>query len=98
MIDPEVRSELLALRSIVEQSAAHALQREKEWRRLGLISTCCGLLSALVGLAFILGSGFVERASNDPVFRDQLVMMGITLMVINIPLMLLGSALRTKLK
>lgn len=95
MIDPEVQSELFALRTLVEQSAANALGREKEWRRLARISSCCAILSALVGAGFIIANAAIEKTSTNLVFHDQLVMMGITLMVLNIPLMLLGSALRS---
>lgn len=95
MMDPEVQAELLALRILVEQSAMDALRREREWRRVGRTSSASGMLSSLVGLGFIITNMVIEKTSTNLVFHDQLIMMGITLMVLNVPLMLLSSALRT---
>ncbi|TFW52007.1 hypothetical protein CT676_42945 [Bradyrhizobium sp. MOS001] len=95
MMDTEVQAELLALRTLVEQSATNALRREREWRRVGRISSASGMLSSLVGLGFIITNIAIEKTNTNLIFHDQLIMMGITLMVLNIPLMLLGSAMRS---
>jgi hypothetical protein len=95
MIDSQVQAELAALRTLIEQSAVTALVRENEWRRIARISSGMGILSSLVGLGFILANVEIARRSTNLVFHDQLVMMGMTFTVLSIPLILLGSALRS---
>jgi hypothetical protein len=94
----EIEGELRALRSILEGTISEAQSRDKEWRRLGLISSVAGILVGCVGAGFVIASVAIARTNASPNFHDQLVMMGITLVVLNIPLMLLGLALRTTMR
>ena len=92
----EIENELRALRSDVEEMVEGAQSRENEWRRLGLISSVSGTLLALVGAGFLVANVIIERTSTNLNFHDQLVMIGITLGLSNIPLMILGMALRKR--
>lgn len=94
MSDSNMQSELHALRSAIEQVAANDLRRETEWRRLARISSFCGILSALVGVGFMIAEGHIEKTSTNVVLLDQLVMIGAFLMLMSIPLVLLDKALR----
>lgn len=98
MTQSEIESELRALRSIVEGTASERQSRDKEWRRLGLISSVTGILVACVGAGCLIANVALARTAANLNFHDQLVMMGITLVILNIPLMLLGVALRTTLR
>lgn len=90
----EVESELLELRRDIEAIANGAQLREAEWRRLGLISTVSGIVISLIGAGFLVANVMIERTNANQSFHDQLVMMGITFVILNLPLMLLGLALR----
>lgn len=94
MSDSNLQSELHALTSAIEQVAANDLRRETEWRRLARISSFCGILSALAGAGFTIADRAVEKTSTNVVFHDQLIMMGIILMLMSIPLVLLDKVLR----
>ena len=96
MMQSEVESELLALRRDVDEIVSGAQSREIEWRRLGLISAVSGIVLSVIGACFLIANVMIERTSTNQNFHDQLVMMGITFAISNIPLMLLGMALRKR--
>jgi hypothetical protein len=96
MTQSEIESELRALRSDVDEMVNGAQSREKEWRRLGLISSVSGIVISLIGAGFLIANVMIGRTSTNLNFHDQLVMMGITFIILNIPLMLLGMALRKR--
>lgn len=98
MTQSEIESELQALRSIVERTVGEGLSRDKEWRRLGLISSVTGILVGCIGAGCMIANVAIGRTSANLNFHDQLVMMGTILVMLNIPLMLLGMALRTTSK
>ena len=96
MMQSQIENELRALRSKVEEMVDEAKFRENDWRRLGLISSVSGILLAVVGAGFLIANVTIERTSANFNFHDELVMMGITLGLLNIPLMILGAALRKR--
>ena len=96
MMQSEIERELRALRSDLDEIVSGAQSQETEWRRLGLISSVSGVLVALAGAGFLIANAMVQRTSTNQNFHDQLVMMGITFIMLNIPLMLLGAALRRR--
>lgn len=92
----EIESELLALRSAVDRMVNDTQFRENEWRKLGLISSVFGIILSLIGASFLIANVMIERTDTSSNFHNQLVMMGVMLVVLNIPLMLLGIALRKR--
>jgi hypothetical protein len=96
MMQSEIESELRALRTDLDEIVNGTQSQENEWRRLGRISSVCAVLAGLVGAGFLIANAMIERTSTNQNFHDQLVMMGITFFILNIPLMLLGMALRKR--
>lgn len=92
----EIEDELLALRSAVDRMVNDAQCRENEWRRLSLISSVSGVVLSLIGAGFLIANVMIEGTAANSNFRNQLVMMGVMLVVLNVPLMLLGIALRKR--
>jgi hypothetical protein len=96
MTQSAIENELRALRSDVKEIVDRAQSREDEWRRLGLISMVSGILISLTGAGFLIANVVIARTNTNSGFHDQLVMMGITFLILNIPMMILGLALRKR--
>jgi hypothetical protein len=93
MTHAEIETELLALRSELNEQATRAKSREIEWRRLGLIAKGSGILASLTGLGFIISNLMISKTPSNGNFHDQLVMMSIFMILLAVPLMLIGQAL-----
>jgi hypothetical protein len=93
MTQAEIETELLALRSELNEQATRAKSREVEWRRLGLIAKGSSILASLTGLGFIISNLMIAKTPSNANFHDQLVMMSIFMILLAVPLMLIGQAL-----
>ncbi|MGY4300450.1 hypothetical protein ACVWXN_008545 [Bradyrhizobium sp. i1.4.4] len=93
MTQAEIETELLALRSELNEQATRAKSREIEWRRLGLVAKGSSVLASLTGLGFIISNLMISKTPSNGNFHDQLVMMSIFMILLAVPLMLIGQAL-----
>jgi transcriptional regulator len=95
MTQAEIEKELQTLRSNLNVLTERAQSRETEWRRLGLIARVMSVLCSLTGAGLMIANVTVERTASNANFHDQLVMMGIVFLLLGMPLMIIGQALRT---
>src|SRR3954447_10107350 len=93
MTHAEIETELLALRSELNEQVARAKSREIEWRRLGLIAKGSSILASLTGLGFIITKAMTTTTPSNAVFQDQLAMMSVFFILLGVPLMIIGQAL-----
>lgn len=98
MTQAEIETELLALRSELNEQVTRAKSRDIEWRRLGLIAKISSILASLTGLGFTISNLMIPKTPSNSNFHDQLVMMGIFLILLSVPLMIIGQALHKSLQ
>jgi hypothetical protein len=94
MTKAEIENELRALRSELDGVIERGHVRETEWRRLGLIAKVVGILASIGGAGFMIANVVVEKTGSNSTLHDQLIMMGIVFIMLSIPLMIMGQALR----
>jgi hypothetical protein len=75
MTQAEMETELLALRSELNEQVTRAKSREIEWCRLGLIAKGSSILASLTGLGFMITNLVIPKTPTNSNLHDQLVMM-----------------------
>lgn len=93
MTQADNQTELLTLRSELNELIARAKSRDTEWRRLGRIAQVTCILVSVVGAGLMIANVTIERSGSNSNLHDHLVMMGIAFILAGLPLMFIGQAL-----
>jgi hypothetical protein len=93
--ETEIEAALRNLRSDLNDVVERGRAREKEWRLFGLISKIFSIVFSSIGAGLVIASVSMERTSANMNFQDHLMMLGLTCVVLNTPLLLLGAALHS---